>query len=209
MSDPFGEFLVPNQVEEAVVNTLTTWYPTYLRRIETKLGLPANSVKDPQHISNRNSITATKGEPLPKVAVISPGLIGQPALHGRTYSATWRIGVGVAFAAQDEETANMHAKIYSTATHLIILHKRGLGTDGENPPFIKGIAWIDELYDDLPIDHQILLYKAAIDWFAIEVDGVMDIVTGPDVPDLPDYPSYGEVPDVEHIFIDVEKEENG
>lgn len=205
-STQFGDFFSASQLEEAVITTLELWMNTYLREAERQFGLAANSIKNPVKYSNRRQFTAIKGEALPRVVVISPGLMGAPQKNGQSYSAVWRVGVGVACAAQDEVTANMLAKTYGLAARSIVLQKRGLGTDGENPPYIRGISWLDESYDDLPIDHQTLLYKSAAVWFGIEVDGVVTNITGPDVPDQPDYPSFGQVPDIEHIFIVVENE---
>lgn len=198
-SEQFGNLLVASTFEEAALTTLQTWFPTYLHEIERQLGLATDTVKPPVYYTNRNSFDASAGEPLPKVVAISPGLLGQPLVSGKHYRATWRLGIGVAMAAKDEVTANMLVKIYGAAVRGIMLQKQSLG----GTPGIQQIVWIDETYDDLPIQDQINLYKAAGVYFTVDVEDVVSKWMGPTTPDQPTYPDYGQV---EAVIIDLQKE---
>ena len=192
----FKDILVGSQIEEATINQLKKWLPTYLREIERQLGLPVGDIPPPHHYGNRNSFDAIAGEDFPKVIVISPGLAGPPIAKGDgQYRAVWRLGVGVGVAAKTEEAGNEMVKIYGAAVRAIMLHKQSLGG------LAQAINWEDESYDDLPIASQNQLYKGAALYFAIDCEDVVTKWAGPETPDDELY-AYGRA---EHIYIDIEK----
>lgn len=202
----FERILVASQVEEAVINTLQKWFPTYLREIERQTGLMVGTLPPPRNYTNRNSFDAEVGEKdLPKVVVISPGLLDAPLAIGQgRYRAIWRLGVGVAISASDEPTANMLVKSFGAAVRAILLQQQNL--DG-SVSAIANVTWIDESYEDLPIPDQIMLYKAAAVYFVIDVEDVVTRRVGPDEPTVPPL-VYGEVQEVD-ITLDKEVKTNG
>src|SRR5215831_15728670 len=105
-----------SQIEEDVINTLQKWFPTYLAEVARQLGISKNSLPQPTNYTNRNSFDAEQGEKIPKVVVVCPGLLDNPVHDARgIYRAIWRVGVGVATAAKDEQSANMLVKAYGAA----------------------------------------------------------------------------------------------
>ena len=190
----FQRILVASQIEEAFTQTLQKWYPTYLAEIERQLGVRTHTLPPPQNYTNRNSFDDVVGEKIPKVVVLSAGIDSTPRTNGyRQYQATWRIGVGVATGAKDEETGNMMVKAYAAATRALLLQNQALN----GLPGIVEIRWAAESYDDLQISAQHMLYKAASLYFLVDVENVVTARGGPDEPTLTDPGDYPEVLDVE------------
>lgn len=194
VSDMFQRMLSASQIEAEVVASLQKWFPTYLREIERQIDLPVATFEPPRNYSDRNSFDAEAGEQLPKVVVIAPGIIGAPTkVAGGMYSATWRLGVGIAVAAKTEDRANLLVKGYGAATRALMLQNSGLGNLGATD-----ITWTDESYDDLPIPNVVQLMKAASLYFDIDFTNVVTRQPGPLFPDqsADDY-NYGEFQTVE------------
>lgn len=201
VSPQFEEIFVPAVLEQAALDTLNLWFPTYLTEIARQLGISAVGIPSPVNYSNRNSFDMDAGEALPKCVVISPGLVGTPTKDGAGYYyATWSLGAGVVMSAKDETEANLLSKIYGAAIRAIILQKRlGLTNTGN-------VVWIGESYDDLPISNQLFQARAASVYFAIDVDGVVKARGGPDVPNRPpaNY-TFGQV-QADKVIIDIVNE---
>jgi hypothetical protein len=195
-SNVFSNMLVGSQLEEAAIKQMVTWIPTYLRELESRLGIEINSVPRPEHFSNRNSFDYQPGEKYPKVVAITPGLSGAPVADGAgMYRATWRLGVGVVLASTDEVQANLWVKVYGAAIRQIFLDKPSLGG------LAAATRWEDEEYPDLPIANQNQLFKAAAVYFTVDCNNVATKWSGPDNPDEDPY-NYGEV---QSVFIDLVK----
>lgn len=198
--DVFKRIIVASSIEQAVVNTLQTWYPTYLREVENQLGLPVGGLSAPRSYTTRTTFSAIPAEEQPKAVVISPGLAGPPQAKGSgQIRAVWRVGVGVACAAPTEEEADQIVKVHGAAVRAIMLQQQQL--DGSIPG-IAEIVWNDEGYVDVPIPNPIVLYKAASLFFNIDIDNVVTKWAGPDHPDSDPY-AWG-IADT--VTIDLEKE---
>lgn len=199
VSTVFQRILVASEIEEAAINVLAKWFPTYLREIESQLGLPVNRVPTPRNYTNRNKFDSLRGEEMPKIVVISPGLLNPPEKQGNgQYRALWRLGVGVATTGETESEASMMSKIYGSAVRKILLDKQSLG----GGLGISEVIWIDEVYEDLPIPDQVQQYRAATIFFAVDVNNVVTARRGPSEPDMAPY-EYGQV---EEVIIDLEKD---
>jgi hypothetical protein len=195
----FKRMLSAAQIEDQTILTLKKWFPTYLREVERQLDLPKSTFEPPQNYSERNSFDAEAAERLPKVVVIAPGITGSPRKSGEgTYSAVWRVGIGIAVGAETEERANILVKGYGAAIRGIMLQNSGMGDLGAND-----ITWTDESYDDLPIPNVTNLIKAASLYFDLDMGDVIFRGPGPQVPDLDDY-DYGQAQTVE---VELQKED--
>lgn len=197
----FGVMVSASEIEEDIMATLHRWFPTYLAEIARNLGISKNSLPQPQNYTNRNSFDAEQGEKIPKVVVLTPGLLDSPIHDGYgIYRALWRVGVGIAMGAKDEQSANMLVKAYGAAARGIVLNK--VAGEAQRAD-IANVSWIEETYDDIPIPQQLMLYKAASLFFAVDVANVASKRGGPTAPTVEPLPAY-EV--VEKVFIDIETE---
>lgn len=198
----FGEIVVASQIEDAFIAALKKWFPSYLSEIERNLSLQPHLLVAPRNYTNRNSFDAEKAEEIPKVVVISPGLAGQPQFVGRsrTYTAPWRVGVGVMTAAKTEDLANTMVKSYAAAARGIIL-KSGAFTNVDLG--IRDVSWTNESYDDILIPDPVQLYKAAAIEFQVIIESVVAKGVGPAVPTV-EAETY---PQVETVDVELTKED--
>ena len=199
----FGPILSASEIEEATIEALKFWFPTYLAEMERRLGLRKGSMVIPQNYINRNSFDAVEGEKTPKIVVIAPGLDATPAKNASSYRATWRVGVGIATGAKTERECNKLVKGYTAVARAILIHKPGTIRE-YGLTNLEEVTWLSEEYVDLAdISNQHRLYKAATLWFAMDINAVTARRIGPTGPDMPDLApvDYG---DVEEVFIDIE-----
>ena len=194
MSVQFGTIYVASQLEEAVIELLQEWFPTYLRDLESELGLQQGLLRPPLVYTTRNSFEGIPGDRMPICVVISPGLNDEPfTREAGKYTARWNLGVGVGVAANDEPTANKLSKIYGACVRGIMMQHQSI-----NGNAIR-VDWLDENYDDLHED-QLQYYKSAGVYFAVEVENVLDKRKGPATPDTDPYPP---LPTVQTTIVDV------
>src|SRR5215831_789120 len=204
VADVFGPMVSASVVEDAVLFTLKKWFPTYLAEEARQLNVSPTLLPQPQNYTNRNSFDAEQGEKIPKVVVLTPGLAGPPRRDGYgVYSAAWRVGVGIATAAKDEELANMMVKAYGAAAREIVLDKVRREALDSTGVTVTGVEWLEENYEDLPLPSQLMLYKAAGLFFGIDVANVATRGGGPDQPTIVAPADFGQV---EEVFIDLEQE---
>ena len=203
-SSVFGNFFSGHQLEEAVTNTLQKWYPTYLKEAERQYGFQPQTLKIPplDAYTTRNTFEFLSSEDFPKVVVISPGTVGTSVLTGsKTYRAIWRLGVGIALAADTEEFANQQARATGAATRALILQKSSL--DGS----IKGIVDVSsdgESYDDIPVQGtKLQLFKSVAMYFMFDIENIVRKYGGPSQPDLDPNRQW---PIAETVDVELEKE---
>ena len=180
------------------MNTLQTWFPTYLAEQERQENMRSGLLPPPQNYINRNAFDTLEGEQLPKVVVISEGLAAPPGSTGQgVYHAIWRVGVGVATAAKTEELANRMVKAYGAAVRALVLNKVPTTTDLN----IISVSWVEETYPNINIPSPIMLFKAANVSFHIDVDDVVHRYGGPLTPTIKVPAAY---PDAETVEIDLD-----
>src|SRR4051812_42745433 len=92
----FGRIISDDQVEDAVVDTLRKWTPTYLAEVERQRGLAPGYYQRPVDSSFllHTDFDKWPEEMLPVVEVISPGVDDDPPRKGAgDYHAHFMIGV--------------------------------------------------------------------------------------------------------------------
>lgn len=171
----YGPHFTPNQIEVNMELLLKQWFPDYLDFWKTHVSTDyiRGMMKPPANYTTRTKFDAIKPEELPKVVILAPGLSGQPRKSGRDYRATWRLGVGIGVVARSEEEADILVKVYGAIVRDIVMHH----------PSIGGIAidteWIDEQYNDIPLNEPMMQYKAASEWFNVDIAVVVQKYKGP------------------------------
>jgi hypothetical protein len=193
MTSVFGNLFVVSILEEAVEAHLREWFPTYLRDVEAKMDMPVGTLLAPNKYTQRNSFDVTLGEDLPLCIVISPGIIGEPITReAGKYTAEWSLGVGIAIAASNEPLADRLAKMYGAAIRGILMQHQDIAD------YVIRVNYLDENYDDLPIDNQLQYFKSTGVYFGVEVENVVDKFAGPSVPDAD---PYTEVTTVDEVIV--------
>jgi hypothetical protein len=197
LTSAFGNIVVASDIEYAVRDILQRSFPAYLREVERQVGWEGEELPAPRNYTTRNSFDALPGEEMPKVVVISPGLFDVPTTPEGDgyYRGVWQLGVGIAVAAETEEEADRSVKMYGAATRAILLQNQSL--DG----IAVGVYWLDENYDDLPVENQLQTYKAAGIYMGVDVEKITTRRAKPVLSEAPQY--LGEVQDttitVDHV----------
>jgi hypothetical protein len=142
------------------------------------VGWEGEALPAPRNYTNRNSFDALAGEEMPKVVVISPGLWDIPT-HPENdgyYAATWQVGVGIAIAGRTEEEADRTVKMYGAAARAIVVQHQSLESSTLG---VCGVSWLDENYDDLPLEDQFMNYKSVGIFLGVEVEDAVNRFTRP------------------------------
>lgn len=176
----FGNIVSVTRIEKAILEVLQEWFPTYLREIERQEEWEGRPLPSPKNYTRRNSFDSEKGEKVPKVVVVSPGLYEPPETleSDGYYKATWQVGVGIATVGRTEEEADERAKMYAAAARAII--EQQLIPAEESICYVE---WLDENYEDLPVDDKIQQYRSAGAYFAVGVEKAVNMFMRPSTPD--------------------------
>lgn len=190
----FGRLVGAHHVEDAVVNVLTYWYPTYLHEAERVSGLVPGTLQLPRSIRVSSEQATMPEDHTPALIVRSPGVTDIPGVNGaRQYQARWVIEVGVlvsAIGTMDNGTprALRLARIHALALRACVVQQPDTPDvipGGRNVLFRRD--WVDETYDTLPSvdDRTICLATVRVD---IEVPDVLTSDAGPIEPIAPPDP---------------------
>lgn len=172
----FGRIVTAEQVEQAVIETLQLWLPTYLRQMEVVGERPDQSLRPPRHYKTANRFENWPDDQLPVAVVVSPGLREAPRRLGSgEFNAKWTVGIGIVCSADNAQNTNSLAKAYAAAVRAVLTQKPDLGG------FAAGVEWLDETYDDAPVEAGRTLASGQV-VFAIQVNSVLDTFRGPVTP---------------------------
>ncbi len=176
----FGPIYPINRVEQAVADTLSTWFNTYLREVELQNDMDGYGLEVPRSYAVRPDLDQFPEEMKPAVVIMSPGLAAPPTKEGDgTYTCKVRIGVIIFNQAPDRESVNMNSKLYAAAARAILIQKRSLGGIADSS------MWEAEVYDEMPSDGQRSTGIAVLQ-FVFDIPGVVNQYGGPTQPGPPD-----------------------
>lgn len=151
MSSVFGQIFIADDLENAAVNTLESWFPVYIREVELQSPAPPDPRNIPQDALPlpRAYITAERldrenADQLPAIVVVSPGLGRKiPMQEGDgTFRVTFSLAIGVFVSGQDRMDTKRLLRLYTGMARTIILQHQSLGG------YSDGATWLDESYDD-------------------------------------------------------------
>ena len=171
--------IAAHQVEEAVKTLFKTWMPTYLKEIEDQYNLDLN-LPDFRSYTVVNEFSDWPETQLPRLLVVSPGWAGPPRVEGDgTYTAFFRVGIGIVVASREREDTNRNIKLYTAAACAMLLQQQGLGG------LSGGIDLESVDHDEVSSDMERTLAAAQI-IAVVTVPGVLTRRGGPAVPTPPD-----------------------
>lgn len=178
----FGNIVPGVLLENAVMEIIHSWMPTYLQELERQLGWERGRIPSPRYYTTRNEFDSFPEDKMPMCVVVSPGLADPPTREGDgTYSADWAIGVGFAAQAKDADSSHAMATIYAAAGRALLLQHTSLGG------VAHGIEWIDESYDDLVTEENRTI-RAAYNIYRVSIWDVVKKGAGPVAPTTPPDP---------------------
>jgi hypothetical protein len=185
MTDIFGDIIIANQLEAAVIATLESWFPTYIREVELQSqsaqygdNIPTDALPLPRSFITTDKIQRENTDQLPAIVVVSPGLSphNRPQQEGDgTFRVPWAVSVGVFVSGQDRTSTKNLIRQYTGIARAIMLQKQSLGG------FADGTTWLDESYDDAFafVDQETIGAGSVV--FEVWVAGVVNRFAGPAV----------------------------
>lgn len=172
----FGTIGVADDLEDAVLATLQSWFPVYVKEVELQQEIAVGSLPDPKSWLTSASLDRDAADATPAIVVVSPGL--SPGKHpvqegDGSFRVYFSIGIGVFVSANDRENTMSLVRLYTAICRSILLHKQSLGG------YADGVTWLDESYDDSFsfTDSQTIMAGQVI--FEIEVGGFGNRYGGP------------------------------
>jgi len=195
----FGPLISASQVEAAVLDTLQTWMHTYLGNTERVVGRPVESMIRPRSYSKTaGNPLAIQDRELPRVVVMSPGLVEEPEEGGETLTLTWAVTVWMFAKGIDENDTQDLCRDNAATIRLLLSHK--------TPDLVDYVHLLDENYDAVPPNRENTLAGCEL-VFALRVPEAADYGTGPSDPDPPQQPDpptdYGDWPEVDETDVEV------
>jgi hypothetical protein len=185
----FGAIVTGADVEGWCLETLKQWSPTYLAELERQHGRTAGELQPVRAWVTVPSFDKWPEDQLPAVLLLSVGIAAPPLKRGDgRYRARWQMGLACICSARTQELSHELAMLYLAAHRAILLQRPSLGGHA------AGINWLDENYDDLPLD-DLRSLSAGQAIFTVEVEGVVSGDAGPLSPDQPLTPATDPWPD--------------
>lgn len=177
MTDIFGAIKVADDLEQAAIDTLSSWFPVYIRELEVQHGIALDALPLPRSYLTADRVDRSNADQLPSVVVVSPGLSGRrPQQEGDgTFRCSFSLGIGVFVAGYDRTATKRLVRQYTAIARTIMLQKQGLSG------YADGTTWLDESYDDdfSFTDGQTVGAGQTI--FEVDVAGVVSRYGGPAV----------------------------
>jgi hypothetical protein len=173
----FDQIKLADDLEAAVLTTIESWFPVYVREVELQATIPQDSLPLPKSYLTADRVDRNNADQLPSIVVVSPGLSGKRPLQegDGTFRCFFSIGVGIFVAGNDRTTTKRLVRTYTAVVRTIMLQKQSLGG------FAAGTNWLDESYDDdfNFTDNQTIGAGQVV--LEVEVDGVVNRFAGPAV----------------------------
>lgn len=178
----FGPMKTGWDVEEAVEATLREWSLTYLAEVERRTldendePIPPQSLQPIRSYKRDNEFRKWPEEQFPACVIISPGLAEAPVKEGNgQYRGIFTLGVAVATKGRKRPNVRKTSQLYAAAVRNAIIQHQDLGG------FARGVEWVDENYNDTPIEDNRTLGAASV-YFRVDVPELVTAFAGPVVP---------------------------
>jgi hypothetical protein len=173
----FGQILSTDQLEDHAVQTLRTWFPTYLNEIELQRAITGLDLPPPRSYEVSDELTDMPDPAqLPAVIVISPGMNVPPTMEGDGhFTGYFTLRTAVANSASDRSSTRRNNKIYTAAARAILLQKKSLGD------WCSGVQFLNERYDEGEDDRGRTFAVGTLE-MVYAVPGIVNARYGPAVP---------------------------
>ena len=204
----FGPIFDGSLLTRAVMATLKTWYPTYIKEIEIQRGWPTGQIPAPKTYTERWAFDSYPDDKMPAVVVVCPGMAQPPRADGDgTVNGWWALGVGIIAAASTEDNSERLAKVYGAGARLILSQKGWLDESWE----FNGCEVMDESYIDVPDMEQSRTMRSAQVIAHVQVLNMWNEWAGPAATSAPDPVGQpgSQWPEVQTVFTDIKRIEEG
>jgi hypothetical protein len=190
----FGPMIVETDVDDAVINTLRYWFPSYLKQTIRERNLPLAPPSDESYATVLDDDEFPE-QRMPAVLVTTSDTIGSPDVDAAgAYYVTFETVVSTVARGRTPAEARRNAALFSgTARRILAQQSTLLG-------FAGGSRWTaGQLRPVQDTTGQNRYLVAGTNTFAVYVDGVVDLSAGPTEPS----DVYEAPPTVQAVFTDI------
>jgi hypothetical protein len=169
----FGIIRVDDEVEDAVIETLRKWIPTYMSEVERQLDLEPGFYTRPFRSSYtaRTDFEVWPEEMLPVVSVEGIAIEDDPKRDGRgSIRARYAIGVVNVCASNDAVYARQYAARLGAAIRAVLMQHQSL--DAALDASVRGISFVGSRPNLLPSQDERTI-RAYRQLFFVEVGNVL------------------------------------
>jgi hypothetical protein len=196
----FGPLITTVDIDEAVLDTLKLWLPTYLTETERDKVIGHDWLADPKSYASVLDDDTFPDFVLPAVLVTTSGTIGDTERIGGGYhNAWWSFVVTAIVRGPDEAGSRKAASLYAASIRRLLLQKQSLGG------FAGGMQWNSEVVSPVSdTSGSGRNLAAGIGDFSVLVTEVVQDMAGPVQPDPdPDPHDYGDWPPAQKVVLTV------
>lgn len=176
MTTIFEQIIATKNVEDAYVETISTWADTYLSEVERQNNISVPTMGRPASYQKTYDTDNWPLAQMPGIVVVCPGTTGTLERQGdQTYGGWFDVGIAIVLSGQTESDARNTAQLYQAAINSAILQHGELGgfsTDTVLVTFSVKLQEVGNRYVAL-----------AISEFHSFIDGLVTASAGPILPD--------------------------
>jgi hypothetical protein len=191
MSDTnlFERIITPEEVEQAMANTLAEWLPDYLAELERSRGYTPGQIARPKGVIVASQFAKWPPDQLPLVLILSPGTDSTPAKRKGVgaYEVSWAVSAIAIVSDIDEVESRRLASTYAGAMRAAALQHSALKSAAYPDGFASWLSWRGETYSDIPFEDTRSLDSCRIN-FSVGVKDVTTEVAGPRKPSNEEVP---------------------
>jgi len=187
----YGPLVSAIDVELALLNIARTWIADYLADVERQHELNVGYLPYPRSWVVSSEVEKMPEDQTPAILIASPGLTDPPRADGRgSYTARWRVNVGVHMSARGNSVALVLVRLYVLALRAMFSQQQRV-----DELALRRIDWMDERYDTLASIDDRTVCTATVE-LAVEIADVTNRSMGPLEPILgpgdlgPDSPTW-------------------
>lgn len=170
----FGPIVSGHDVEVAVRDTITKWITTYLAEVERHTGREVRSMSPFRSYVHSITLELAAGDQTPGCVIVVADTDEPPKKHGDgSHDATFSVGLAAVVSARDRVSTMALAKAYALALRMILVQQGSLGG------FAQSCRWVDEAYDEAPVDPGEQTVAVGMVQFLVVVRSVVSSADGP------------------------------
>jgi hypothetical protein len=189
------------ELEDALLDLIESWLPTYLTEVEVQFGLEPLTLARPKFYGTSVENDTHPGEGLPAIIVVSPGTASVMG-EGQYLSAWYDVTVATTVMASSEMGARRLAALYSAAIRAIVMQHGSIGGKAD------GAAFIGEEFLGSPAqDNRNRSRGGALTHFQLKIDQLLDRQLGPTEPTPHDGMETPDLPIAQEFDVVIEHDE--
>jgi hypothetical protein len=177
----WGPLIIGTDVDDAMISSLKTWMPTYLKHFHDERGLPFVPAR-PRTYANTFADQEFLDHQLPAIIVVTATTIATRGGPNKAYEGTWRCDIATIVRGKRPPATRFLASLYEGVVRQAVLNQART-TDVLQDVHYTGMRY--EQVSDASGSGRYLL--AGVSSFNVYTDKIVEANAGPDIPDADEY----------------------